>query len=227
MARKTKTKRTSKRLRIGLVYDLRDDYLAMGYGPEEVGEFDSISTINELDKALTSLGYRVERIGHGRRLAELLVAGRRWDLVFTIAEGLYGRSREAQVPALLELYGQLYTFSDPAGLGRDARQGRRQAARRRPPVSTRRGLPSSNGPPTCAASSWPIRSSPSPSPRAPARAWTPPRGSTTPGNWRPSARACSGNTASRSWSRNTCPAASSPPPSSAPAPTPRSSARWR
>lgn len=113
MARKTTTKRTSKRLRIGLVYDLRDDYLAMGYGPEQVGEFDSISTINELEKALTALGYRVERIGHGRRLAELLVAGRRWDLVFTIAEGLYGRSREAQVPALLELYNQPYTFSDP------------------------------------------------------------------------------------------------------------------
>jgi len=113
MPRKTITKRAKARLRIGLVYDLRADYLAMGYGPEEVGEFDSISTINELDKALTALGYRVERIGHGRRLAELLVAGRRWDLVFTIAEGLYGRSREAQVPAMLELYGQLYTFSDP------------------------------------------------------------------------------------------------------------------
>ena len=34
-------------------------------------------------------------------------------MVFNIAEGLSGRSREAQVPAILELYGLPYTFSDP------------------------------------------------------------------------------------------------------------------
>jgi len=41
------------------------------------------------------------------------VAGERWDLVFSIAEGLRGRAREAQVPALCELFGQPYVFSDP------------------------------------------------------------------------------------------------------------------
>jgi D-alanine-D-alanine ligase len=41
------------------------------------------------------------------------VAGDRWDLVFSIAEGLGGRSREAQVPALLELFAAPYAFSDP------------------------------------------------------------------------------------------------------------------
>jgi len=41
------------------------------------------------------------------------VAGHRWDLVFNICEGLKGRSREAQVPALLEAFGQPYTFADP------------------------------------------------------------------------------------------------------------------
>ena len=38
--------------------------------------------------------------------------GDRWDLVWSIAEGLKGRCREAQVPALLELYDQPYAFSD-------------------------------------------------------------------------------------------------------------------
>lgn len=98
---------------IGLVYDLRTDYLAEGYGEEAVAEFDSEATIDALEQGLSSLGHRVERIGHGRALCARLVAGERWDLVFNIAEGISGRSREAQVPALLELYGQPYVGSDP------------------------------------------------------------------------------------------------------------------
>lgn len=100
-------------LNVGLVYDLRSDYLAAGYPAEQVAEFDSDETVALIDEAIRSLGHRTERIGNGRALAAQLVAGRRWDLVFNIAEGLAGRCREAQVPALLELYGVAYTFSDP------------------------------------------------------------------------------------------------------------------
>jgi D-alanine-D-alanine ligase len=98
---------------IGLVYDLRDDYLAQGFTEEQVAEFDSAGTIAALEKTLQSLGYAVQRIGRGLALAEQLAAGKRWDLVFNFAEGVSGRSREAQVPALLEMYGIPYTFSDP------------------------------------------------------------------------------------------------------------------
>jgi len=100
-------------LGIGLVYDLRSDYLAEGYGPEQVAEFDSEETIAAIEGTIRSLGYAVERIGNARALAAALASGRRWDLVFNVAEGLAGRSREAQVPCLLELYGVGYTFSDP------------------------------------------------------------------------------------------------------------------
>lgn len=100
-------------LNIGLVCDLRDEYLAQGYTAEQVAEFDSESTILALEEALRQLGHRPDRIGSGRSLAAQLVAGRRWDLVFNISEGLWGRSREAQVPALLEMYQVPYTFSDP------------------------------------------------------------------------------------------------------------------
>ncbi len=100
-------------LGVGLVYDLRDDYLAQGYSYEDVAEFDSVSTIDAIEGALKSLGCRTERIGNGLALARCLADGYRPDLVFSIAEGLYGRSREAQVPALLEMYGVNYTFSDP------------------------------------------------------------------------------------------------------------------
>lgn len=100
-------------LRIGLVYDLRKEYLAAGYSEEQVAEFDSEETIDAFDKTLRSLGHEVHRIGNARVLCSKLVAGERWDLVFTIAEGVSGRSREAQVPCILELYGIPYTFSDP------------------------------------------------------------------------------------------------------------------
>jgi D-alanine-D-alanine ligase len=100
-------------LKIGLVYDLRSEYLAQGCSPEQVAEFDSEETIAAIDSALRSLGYATERIGDARALCAALVAGRRWDLVFNFAEGLSGRCRESQAPCVLELYGVGYTFSDP------------------------------------------------------------------------------------------------------------------
>jgi D-alanine-D-alanine ligase len=100
-------------MRLGLTYDLRDDYLAEGYSEDDVAEFDSVSTIDAIEAALGRLGFAVERIGNIKALAKRLVAGDRWDLVFNIAEGLRGRSREAQVPALLEAYDIPHTFSDP------------------------------------------------------------------------------------------------------------------
>jgi D-alanine-D-alanine ligase len=96
-----------------MTYDLRDDYLAEGYGEEETAEFDHPATIAAIEGALRTLGHETERIGHIRTLAKRLVAGEKWDLVFNIAEGLRGFGREAQVPALLEAYDIPYVFSDP------------------------------------------------------------------------------------------------------------------
>lgn len=98
---------------IGLTYDLRKDYLAAGFGEEETAEFDRPDTIDALEAALRELGHDTVRIGHVYALAARLAEGERWDLVFNIAEGLEGDSREAQVPALLEAYQVACTFSDP------------------------------------------------------------------------------------------------------------------
>jgi D-alanine-D-alanine ligase len=100
-------------LKIALCYDLKEDYLAEGLTAEQVMELDDEETIEGIASALRSLGHTVERVGRGAELARRLASGQRWDLVFNIAEGLYGRSREAQVPALCELFAQPYTFSDP------------------------------------------------------------------------------------------------------------------
>jgi D-alanine-D-alanine ligase len=100
-------------LRIGLCYDLKADYLAAGFSPEQVMEFDEEETVAGLAAGIAANGHTVERIGRGVELAKRLAAGDRWDLVFNLAEGVRGRSREAQVPALCELFDQPYTFSDP------------------------------------------------------------------------------------------------------------------
>jgi D-alanine-D-alanine ligase len=100
-------------MRVGLTYDLRDHYLAAGYSPEETAEFDSVDTIEAIAGALRHLGHDLDRIGTVRQLAQRLVAGERWELIFNIAEGLKGVGREAQVPALLDAYDIPYTFSDP------------------------------------------------------------------------------------------------------------------
>lgn len=100
-------------LSVGLCYDLKEDYLEAGFAPDDVLEFDSEDTIAGLESALVELGHGVERIGRGRELSRRLVGGERWDLVFNICEGVSGRSREAQVPALCELFDQPYTFADP------------------------------------------------------------------------------------------------------------------
>jgi D-alanine-D-alanine ligase len=110
-------------MRIGITYDLRDDYIAEGYTEEETAEFDHPLTIAAIDNALQSLGYETDRIGHIRALARRLVAGDRWDLVFNIAEGLRGFGREAQVPALLDAWEIPYTFSDPLVLSLTLHKG--------------------------------------------------------------------------------------------------------
>ena len=100
-------------MRIGLTYDLRQDYLAAGFSEDETAEFDRQDTVSSIEAALVRLGHTTDRIGHARQLVARLAAGDRWDLVFNIAEGLTGIAREAQVPAILDVYGIPYTFSDP------------------------------------------------------------------------------------------------------------------
>jgi D-alanine-D-alanine ligase len=100
-------------MKIGLTYDLRQDYLDLGYGEEETAEFDRLDTVEAIERTLQDLGYETERIGNIWNLTKQLANGQRWDLVFNIAEGLRGIGREAQVPALLDAYDIPYTFSDP------------------------------------------------------------------------------------------------------------------
>ncbi len=102
---------------IGLTYDLRSWYLERGYTMDETAEFDKEETVAALEDVLKRLGYETERIGNVFELVEKLAAGKKWDMVFNIAEGLYGDGRKSVVPALLDQYRIPYVFSGPVVMG--------------------------------------------------------------------------------------------------------------
>jgi len=110
-------------MKIGITYDLREDYLRMGFTEEETAEFDKPDTIDAIDEACRKMGHETVRIGNIFELTRRLAAGERWDLVFNIAEGMYGLGRESQVPALLDAYRIPYTFSDPLVLALSLHKG--------------------------------------------------------------------------------------------------------
>lgn len=110
-------------MRIGFTYDLRDDYIKKGFTAVEAAEFDTVETIEGIENSLKKLGHTVERIGSVKDLIKELVNGKRWDIVFNIAEGVSGIGREAQIPAILEAYDIPYVFSDPMVLSMTLHKG--------------------------------------------------------------------------------------------------------
>lgn len=84
---------------------------------DEQEEFDSPETIEALAAAVKQLGHEVVLLGDGEPLLRRLLDGPRPDLVLNIAEGTgASRSREARVPAVLEMLNISYTGSDPLTL---------------------------------------------------------------------------------------------------------------
>jgi D-alanine-D-alanine ligase len=84
---------------------------------EDTAEFDKQETVDALDTAIRNMGFETEQIGNCFQLIEALAAGKKWDLVLNIAEGLYGDGRESVVPAILDQYKIPYVFSGPVIMG--------------------------------------------------------------------------------------------------------------
>jgi len=110
-------------MEVGITFDLKEEYRRLGYCGEEIAEFDTEETINGIENALNELGFTTERIGTVKSLVNRLSQGITWDIVFNIAEGMYGFGRESQVPALLDAYRIPYTFSDPLVLSLTLHKG--------------------------------------------------------------------------------------------------------
>jgi D-alanine-D-alanine ligase len=79
--------------------------------PDLDAEFDEPETIQAIAKAIENAGHKVRVIEADQDLP-LRLAQDRPDIVFNIAEGLNGRGREAQVPAILSYLGIPYVGSD-------------------------------------------------------------------------------------------------------------------
>ena len=104
-------------MKVGLTFDLRSWYIDRGYSMDETAEFDKQETVDALENSLKQMGYETEPVGNAFQLIEALAAGKRWDIVFNIAEGLYGDGRESVVPAILDQYKIPYVFSGPVIMG--------------------------------------------------------------------------------------------------------------
>src|SRR5438105_15903633 len=99
-------------MKIGITFDLKTS--AKAGAPDDADEeFDSPHTIDAIAAVLRGRGDEVVLLGDGREFVEKVLAEKP-DFVFNFAEGHgISRSREARVPAALELLGIPYTGSDP------------------------------------------------------------------------------------------------------------------
>jgi len=76
-------------------------------------EYDSRETVQAIGQALEAMGHSVLYLGGGREFLTN-IQNRHVDFVFNISEGLgNSRSREAQIPSVLEMLGIPYSGSDP------------------------------------------------------------------------------------------------------------------
>jgi D-alanine--D-alanine ligase len=97
-------------IRVGFTYNVKRTH-----DGDEQAEWDPPETIIAIANALARQGHIVVHLEATPDLPRVL-AEADVDLIFNIAEGVEGRNREAQVPALCELLGIPYTGSDSATL---------------------------------------------------------------------------------------------------------------
>ena len=107
--------RRAERLKVGFTFNVKRLTPDPQGEQDEEAEYDSPATLQAIREAIASHGHEVVDLEATPDLP-LQLASTPVDVVFNIAEGFKGRSRESQVPALLELLDIPYTGSDPAAL---------------------------------------------------------------------------------------------------------------
>lgn len=103
------------RAKIGVTYNLKHAEASHENAPDAQAEYDSMDTVLAIESAIRKLGYQTVLLEADEMLPHRLLQEKP-DLVFNIAEGRGGRGREAQVPALLNLYTIPFTGSDETTL---------------------------------------------------------------------------------------------------------------
>ena len=106
----TKQVRQLSAKRVAVVANLKGQLATPLRTQDAEAEFDQQSTIDALCAAIASDGHQVSFL-HGDATFPVRVRELQPDICFNIAEGMYGDAREAQIPAVLELYQIPYTAS--------------------------------------------------------------------------------------------------------------------
>jgi D-alanine-D-alanine ligase len=100
-------------LRVGLAFNMKR--IDSHGGDDREAEYDAPETIQSIAAAIESHGHVVVPLEATPEFPRVLMASN-VDVVFNVAEGMVGRSREAQVPSLCELLNVPYSGSDSATL---------------------------------------------------------------------------------------------------------------
>ena len=104
-------------MRIGLTYDLREDY-NIDRNSEVFADFCHPDEIGYLARAIRANGHEAVMLGNMYKVNKAIKDGTfDCDLVFIEDEGIMSRNREAIVPAILELNGIPYIGSDAYAMG--------------------------------------------------------------------------------------------------------------
>ena len=109
---KPPSRRMKRYWKIAVLANIKDDSTPKpdGVPPDAFADFDHIETIDSIRAALETDGHQTCFIQADANLPFALKEEQP-DICFNIAEGLGGDAREAQVPALLEMFGVPYTGS--------------------------------------------------------------------------------------------------------------------
>lgn len=101
---------SARPLRVAVLYNLKENAPSLnGSTPKEVlAELDSMTNVQDYCAAIRALGHEVVAWEGNAELPQRL-AEHPVDICFNTCEGFRGDSREAQVPALLEMLGVPYT----------------------------------------------------------------------------------------------------------------------
>ena len=116
VAYSTRQKRkASNRLKVGFAFNVKRIKPTDDPATDQDAEYDAPSTLDAIRDAIRSYGHEVIDFEANSDFPVLLHSSD-IDFVFNIAEGLGGRNRESQVPAILELLNIPYTGSDSSSL---------------------------------------------------------------------------------------------------------------
>jgi D-alanine-D-alanine ligase len=101
-------------MNVALAYNVKKGKPSTDLSEQKDLEFDSMSVITGIKSALESLGHKVILLEADENVFfKLRELKNKIDIVFNIAEGLWGDAREAQVPLFCEILKIPYTHSGP------------------------------------------------------------------------------------------------------------------